>query len=180
MILKLKRTPGIYLVGFMGSGKSTVGQMLASRIGWKFFDLDSDIEKSQNTSIAEIFETLGEAEFRRLEREAIRARVRRIECGIPAVVALGGGAFVQPDVYSLLTGNGVSIWLDCPFEIIQRRIALNGARNGLRPLARDPAGFERLYHDRRKSYSLADYHIEVGEDDPVRTVESVLELPLFQ
>ena len=176
MILKLKRTPGIYLVGFMGSGKSTVGQLLASRIGWKFFDLDTDIEASQQTSIAEIFETRGEAEFRRLESEAIRARVRRIECGIPAVVALGGGTFVQPDVYALLTGNGVSIWLDCPFDVIQSRVA----RNGVRPLARDPAAFEQLYNDRRKYYGLADFRIEVTEDDPGRTVESVLELSLFQ
>ena len=176
MILKLKRTPGIYLVGFMGSGKTTVGQLLAKRIGWKFFDLDSEIEASQNTSIPEIFETRGEAEFRRLESEAIRARVRRIECGIPGVIALGGGAFVQPDIYALLTGNGVSIWLDCPFDVIQSRVA----RNGVRPLARDPVVFERLYKERRKYYSLADFRIEVTEDDPVRTVESVLELSLFQ
>ncbi|MDQ6700685.1 MAG: shikimate kinase [Acidobacteriota bacterium] len=176
MIFRLKRTPGIYLVGFMGSGKSTVGQLLANRIGWTFFDLDSEIEASQKSSIAEIFETRGEAEFRRLESEAIRARVRRIECGIPAVVALGGGAFVQPDVYALLMGNGVSIWLDCPFDLIQNRVA----RNGVRPLARDPVAFEQLYNDRRKYYGLADFRIEVTEDDPGRTVESVLELSLFQ
>ena len=96
MILKLKRTPGIYLVGFMGSGKSTIGRLLAERIGWHFVDLDAEIEAAQSMSILEIFETRGEAEFRRFERETLRQHVRAIECGRPAVLALGGGAIVQP------------------------------------------------------------------------------------
>src|ERR1022692_5190369 len=66
MILKLKRTPGIYLVGFMGSGKSTIGRLLAERIGWHFVDLDEEIEAAERMSILEIFETRGEAEFRRV------------------------------------------------------------------------------------------------------------------
>ncbi|MDQ6705626.1 MAG: shikimate kinase, partial [Acidobacteriota bacterium] len=135
MILKLKRTPGIYLVGFMGSGKTTVGRLLAERIGWNFYDVDDDIEAREKTSIARIFEMRGEAEFRRIETDAIRARVRRIECGIPAVLALGGGAFVQPENYALLSNNGVSVWLDCPFDVIRRRVANDSSR----PLARDPA-----------------------------------------
>src|ERR1022692_5019344 len=97
MILKLKRTPGIYLVGFMGSGKSTIGRLLAERIGWHFVDLDEEIEAAERMSILEIFETRGEAEFRRVEREKLREHVRAIECGRPAVLALGGGAIVQPD-----------------------------------------------------------------------------------
>ncbi|MDQ2900841.1 MAG: shikimate kinase [Acidobacteriota bacterium] len=176
MILKLKRTPGLYLVGFMGSGKTTVGRLLAERIGWKFFDVDEDIEAREKTSIAQIFETRGELEFRRIEAAAIRARVRRIECGMPAVIALGGGAFVQPENYALLSDNGVSVWLDCPFETIRRRIANNLSR----PLARDPVAFEKLYRDRRERYCLADFRIEATADDPSETVESVLRLALFQ
>ncbi|MDQ6664387.1 MAG: shikimate kinase [Acidobacteriota bacterium] len=176
MILKLKRTPGIYLVGFMGSGKTTVGRLLAERIGWNFYDVDNDIEAREKTSIARIFETRGEAEFREIETAAIRARVRRIECGIPAVLALGGGAFVQPENFALLSNNGVSVWLDCPFDTVQRRVA----SNLVRPLARDPAAFEKLFRERREQYCLADFRIEATADDPAETVESVLGLALFQ
>ena len=67
MILKLKRTPGLYLVGFMGCGKSVVGARLADRLGWGFCDIDDDIVNWQGVSIAEIFDTRGEDEFRRIE-----------------------------------------------------------------------------------------------------------------
>ena len=176
MILKLKRTPGIYIVGFMGSGKTTIGRLLAARIGWKFYDIDDDIETRHRISIAEIFATRGESEFRRLESEAIRARVRRVECGVPAVLALGGGAFVQPDIYAMLGDNGVTIWLDCPFDLIRQRVSGDGPR----PLARDPVAFEQLYIERRKHYALADFRVETSAEDPIVTVESVLNLPLFQ
>src|SRR4051794_16672137 len=94
MILKLKRTPGIYLVGFMGSGKSTVGRALAEELGWRFVDLDQEIEQSQGMSVSEIFEQRGEPAFREIETAALRQQVKAIECGRPHVVALGGGAFL--------------------------------------------------------------------------------------
>ena len=83
MILKLKRTPGIYLVGFMACGKTTVGGGLAWELGWSFADIDEDIEAVQGIPIAQIFETRGEAEFRRIETAAIQERVRSIERGKP-------------------------------------------------------------------------------------------------
>jgi shikimate kinase len=115
MITKLKRTPGIYIVGFMGSGKSTVGRSLAHRLGWSFFDIDSEIEQVEKTSISEIFASLGEPAFRRMETEMIRRHVGWIERGRPAVVALGGGAFANPANRDLLENNRVTVWLDCPF-----------------------------------------------------------------
>lgn len=176
MILKLKSTPGIYLVGFMGSGKSTVGRLLAERLGWHFVDLDEDIEAAAGMRILEIFETRGEAEFRRMEYEAMRERVRAIECGRPTVLALGGGAIVQPENYSLVENNGITIWLDCSFQTVLRRVA--GAAH--RPLARDPESFARLYEARRDSYARADYRIAGDCDDPVVAVDAVLRLPLFK
>src|SRR5690348_16837440 len=107
MNLKLKRTPGIYLVGFMGSGKTTVGRHLADRLGWSFFDTDAEIEKAEKTTIAEIFDHRGEPEFRRIETEVLREHVRWIERGRPAVLALGGGAFAQEDNRVLLSDSGV-------------------------------------------------------------------------
>ncbi len=176
MILKLKRTPGIYLVGFMGSGKSTVGRLLAERLGWPFVDLDAENESAQGTSILEVFETRGEAEFRRIEREALRGHVKTIECGRPCVLALGGGAIAQPGNYELIENNGVTIWLDCPFETVCRRVAPAAHR----PLARDPATFAQLYESRREAYARADYRIPVESDDPAEAVEAVMRLPLFK
>ena len=175
-MLKLKRTPGIYLVGFMGCGKSTLGRLLAERLGWSFVDLDDDIETREGTTIAALFESEGEQTFRRIESDAIRARVRSIECGIPMVVALGGGAFVQEVNYELLENNGVTIWIDCPFDVIQRRVE----KECHRPLARDPEKFAQLYESRRGAYSRADFHITVGDEDPESAVESVLKLPVFR
>jgi len=176
MILKLKRTPGIYLVGFMGSGKSTIGRLLADRMGWHFVDLDAEIEATQGASIFEIFETRGEAEFRRIEREKMRALVRAIESGRPTVLALGGGAIVQPEIYALVENNGITVWLDCPFETVRRRVE----QASHRPLARDPVGLAQLYETRRESYARADYRIAIESDDPAVAVEAVLRLPLFK
>lgn len=176
MILKLKNTPAIYLVGFMGSGKTTIGRVLAERLGWRFVDLDDDIEAAEKMSIAEIFEKRGEPEFRRVEHAAMRARVREIESGNPTVMALGGGAFVQPENYTLLEENGVTIWLDCPFEIVKRRVA----QAAHRPLARDAESFASLYGSRREIYARADHRIAIEGDDPDVVVEAVLRLPVFR
>ena len=77
MILKLVRTPGIYLTGFMASGKTVIGRLLADRLGWTFIDLDAVIEAEQGTTIRSIFDTRGEEYFRQLETEAIRTRLAR-------------------------------------------------------------------------------------------------------
>jgi len=131
MNLRLKQTPGIYLLGFMASGKSTVGRHLAHRLGWNFFDLDDEIEAAEQTAIAHIFDTRGEAEFRRIESEMLAQHVRSIEHGRAAVVALGGGAFLSPANRELASANGVSVWLDCDFERIARRGQFAFARGTL-------------------------------------------------
>jgi shikimate kinase len=176
MNLKLKRTPGIYVVGFMASGKSTVGRHLAHRLGWNFYDTDHEIESAENSTIAEIFNTRGEPEFRRIEREILRQHVRWIERGRPAVLALGGGAFVEPASRELLQDNGMAVWLDCPFEVVKRRVG-HGSN---RPLAQDPEKFAALYEARREAYKTADIHIPIESDDPEVTVEAIVRHPLFK
>jgi len=173
MILKLKQTPGIYLAGFMASGKTTIGRMLAERLGWKFVDLDQEIEAQQGISIAEIFDRHGEPEFRRIETEALRTRVRTIQRGQPSVVALGGGTFVQPGNFDLVESNGITVWLDCPLETVRRRVAEPSSR----PLARDAQRFEELYHARHTAYARAEYRISIDSDDPAVVVEAILNLP---
>jgi shikimate kinase len=174
MILKLKRTPGIYLVGFMGCGKSTVGHALAEELGWRFVDLDADIEKAEGSSIGEIFESRGEPAFRLLEAAALRNAVRKVECGQPHVIALGGGAFAQENNTALLADKGISIWLDCPFETVQRRVAGDQRR----PLARDAHKFRTLYDDRRPAYARSDYRVEIHGDDCADAVQQILALGL--
>lgn len=175
MILKLKRTPAIYLIGFMGCGKSTVGRALAEELGWAFIDLDEEIERGQNTTIANIFDRHGEAEFRGIETAALRARVHNVQSGRPQVVSLGGGAFLSDENFELVSNNGVTVWLDCEFDRIERRIA--GQTH--RPLARDPQQLRSLFEARRGGYARADYRIEVIDDDTRSAVARILALPLF-
>lgn len=176
MILKLKRTPGIYLVGFMGCGKSTVGRELAQKLGWRFADVDDDIERDENMTIAEIFEQRGEPEFRRIEHEAIAHRVRRVRSGSPHVLALGGGAFAQAHNIELLNSNGVTIWIDTALPIVRRRVAMATHR----PLARDPKKLEQLFNARRGFYTQADYRVAVVEDNSRLAVQAILDLPIFR
>src|SRR5580658_9562542 len=123
MILKLKRTPGIYLVGFMGCGKSTVGRALADELGWHFTDLDNEVEGSAGCTISEIFDTQGEEMFRTLEASALAQRVRAVQSGRPQVIALGGGALMNDKNFELVSNHGVVVWLDAPFELIEKRVA---------------------------------------------------------
>ncbi len=176
MHLKLKRTPGIYLAGFMGSGKSTVGRLLADRLGWEFVDLDTEIEVAHQTRIFEIFDRHGEAEFRRIESEALVQHLRRVERGQPHVIALGGGAFVQPDNFEKITSHGIAVWIDCPFEQIQARIAEEGLD---RPNARDPKKLHELYDSRRAGYAKADFRVD-GSLAPEAVVAEIVALPLWK
>ena len=175
MTLKLKRTPGLYLVGFMAVGKTTVGRALADELGWSFADIDSEIEATQGKAIPQIFDERGECGFRDLETEAIRSRVQRIEAGHPCVVALGGGAFAQLRNWELIENNGVTVWLDCTIETVRKRLGDDATR----PLARNHESLAQLFHDRRPLYSRADFRIEVDCDDVAVIVHRVLQLPIF-
>ena len=179
MNLKLKRTPGIYLVGFMACGKSTVGRHLAHRMGWSFFDLDSEIEAAEKSAIAAIFDKRGEPEFRRIESEMLRRHVQSIERGRPAVLALGGGAFTVEANRALIADSGVSVWLDCPLETIVERLARQ-AQGPERPLARDPEKFASLYRARREFYALADARVPIASDNAEDAVAAILSHPVLQ
>lgn len=175
MILKLVRTPGIYLVGFMGSGKTTVGRLLAERLGWDFIDLDEEVESDQKTSITEIFECHGEEYFRALETEAIRRHVTMVRGGRPLVIALGGGAFAHQENYELLQDHGVTIWLDCPLDVARSRVQDCSTR----PLARDARKFAELYQRRQPAYSRADYRVATVDEPAHATVDAIRKLPIF-
>lgn len=176
MIHKLKLTPGLYLVGFMASGKTTIGRQLAYELGWSFADTDEDMEAEQKETIAHIFETRGEEEFRKIEARAIQKRVKSVRTGRPMVVSLGGGAYSQQENFELLECNGVTIWLDCPLVLVRERLAAAGTD---RPLARDAETLEHLFFARRAAYQRADYRIEVAGDDANENVKRILAVPIF-
>lgn len=174
MILKLKRTPGIYLVGFMACGKTTIGRILADELGWHFGDLDEDIESEHRMAISDIFDTLGEETFRDMETRAIERRVRMVERGKPTVLALGGGAFLREPNYKMLTDHGITIWIDCAFDIICNRVS----QSTHRPLARDSEKLRRLYDARRELYARAEFRVETTGDSG-SVAREILKLGIF-
>ena len=146
-------TPPVFLVGFMGAGKSTVGRELAEVMGFRFLDLDSLIEAKAGQTVREIFEEFGEARFRELESAAIQSCATLSN----TIIALGGGAFVSPGNRRLIATIGRSIWLDCPLELCRSRIQVDGSR----PLASSEGNMRALYLQRRASYAEADLTIQI-------------------
>jgi shikimate kinase len=134
-----------------------VGSILARRLGWSFQDLDDRIQSRAGRSVAEIFRDLGQAEFRRLEHAALQELLAELDAG-PQVVALGGGAFAQPENMALLKSAGVHIvFLDGPAEELFRRCEQELRE---RPLLRDAKQFRELYEQRRSSYLKASCRID--------------------
>ncbi len=160
----------IVLVGFMGSGKSTVGPALAARLGVPFTDLDAALEAFSRRSIQAWFETEGEAAFRLAERAELAAILDRLAAtGTGAVIALGGGAWAEPATRRLLAGRARSVWLDLPLEAIRARIGPDSGR----PLFRDPAAVTQLFAARQAAYALADVRVEAAAA-PGAVVEAIL------
>jgi len=158
----------IFLVGFMGAGKTTVGNALARRLSRDFFDLDQLIETSVGKTVAEIFHDLGEPEFRRLEREAIN-RCRNLN---NAVIALGGGAYASEENRAVLRALGRTVWLDCPLEVCLARV--NGDQS--RPLLADEAQMAALLEQRRPAYEQADYVLRTGDMSPGELASEIARL----
>lgn len=143
----------VFLVGFMGSGKNTVGQELARRLFWDFVDLDARIEAREGQSIPEIFSLKGEPTFRAAETSALRDLTTSL--ARDTVVALGGGAFVPESNRSLLA-PWPSVFLDAPVsELWQRCLQHEAADGAKRPLRNDPEQFARLHEQRLPSYRQA-------------------------
>ncbi len=175
MHIRLKSTPGIYLAGFMGCGKTTVGRKLAERLAWDFIDLDDEIERRAGSEIGEIFAKFGEQTFRAIERDALIEQAHLVRTGRARVVALGGGTFADERNRDTMKQAGISLWLDVPLEQLWERVSGYGHR----PLAGDRAAFEDLYKKRLEDYAKADFTIAAGAGEPERIVDDALALSLF-
>jgi shikimate kinase len=165
-----RRPRRIVLTGFMGSGKSTVGPLLAERLGWKFIDADDVIEAEAGCSIPELFRRDGEAAFR--ERE--RATIARLAGGDDLVLALGGGAIEDAATRSLLQNapDGVLVHLEVGFETTLARC--RGTEH-LRPILADQPNLARRYERRLPLYRAAHASIAVDALTPMQVVEAIVE-----
>jgi shikimate kinase len=166
----------VFLVGFMGAGKTSVGRSLGRRLGWSFEDLDDRIQARAGRSIPEIFRDLGETEFRRLETASLRELLSELDAG-PRVAALGGGAFAQRENVALLERAGAHvIFLDGPVEELFRRCEQEQRE---RPLLQDAKQFRELYEQRRPFYQMASCRIDTtGTDVDAVAVEVACRLGL--
>ena len=161
----------LYLVGMMGSGKTSTGRPLAERLGYGFVDADAVIEQAAGCSIPDIFDRDGEAGFRSLESQVLSAISQRHSL----VVATGGGVVTQPENWGMLH-SGIVIWLDVvPDQLLQR---LN-ADSTVRPLLQttDPeAALNALLNERRPLYAEADLTVVINDETPEAVADGILQL----
>ena len=160
----------IVLVGIMGAGKTTVGKILADRIGIQFVDADQEIERAAGCTITDIFEKYGEAEFRKGEERVIS----RILSGQPCVLATGGGAFMSQATRLLIKKTATSVWLRVSFEVLAKRLEKRSGRPLLQTV--DPQQTLRaLINKRYPIYNDADLIVDAKDDAVDITVSKVVE-----
>jgi shikimate kinase len=157
----------VYLVGFMGAGKTTVARALARRLDWKIEDIDERIEKRERRDIPTIFRQDGEPYFRSIEQQELIALLSTRG----TVVATGGGTIVDPVTRELMLRDGAVIWLDAPFTTLLERVPLDGRR----PLAADRIEMESLYNQRLMAYSRAHLRLDAGKGSVEDLVDQIVD-----
>jgi shikimate kinase len=148
----------IYLIGMMGSGKSTIGPLLAEHLGYGFLDTDTTIEKLVGQTVSEIFQTVGETEFRQVETQVLA----EVSAHLRLVVATGGGIAIEQENWNHLH-QGLVIWLDLPVEVLVSRLQGDTTR----PLLADAADLQSklatMLAERRDRYNEADIQISIDQ-----------------
>jgi len=168
----------VFLVGFMGAGKTSVGKALSQDLGWPFEDLDDRLESREGRTVEQIFRESGEQAFRRAETAALRELLDELGPA-PKIVALGGGAFVQRENAEFLERADVtSVFLDGPVEELFKRCHKQPVE---RPLRGNLEQFQQLYQVRRPHYLKAKLRIDTASKD-VEAVAGELRrsLPIVQ
>ncbi len=161
----------LVLTGFMGTGKTTVGRLVAEQLGRPFVDMDALIEQRAGLNIPAIFATRGEAAFRRMERELCHELAARD--GL--VIATGGGALIDPVNRALMIGSGVVICLEASPDVLLARLQMQQDR----PLLDGSALPERIHallKTRRAAYAALPYHLDTSALTPRQTMEEILAL----
>ncbi|WP_408954666.1 shikimate kinase [Natroniella sp. ANB-PHB2] len=160
----------IVLIGFMGTGKSSVGKKLAEKVGYKFVDLDQEIVKYEGLEIPQIFATLGEEYFRQLETEVTKKIAKKDK----QVIATGGGVVLKEENLEALKDNGTLALLTATSEEILRRTS----QDGNRPLLEvdDPLGkIEKLLTERKENYNCTPYQVDTTGLSLTEVVDEIIE-----
>lgn len=157
------RTSSIFLLGFMASGKTTIGRALAAHLKSPFIDIDEEIIKCAGKPIAEIIRQEGEPYFRQLETQCLQQATQERS----GVIALGGGAFLQAINRDLIAQKGISVWLNAPFELCWRRIQQDTV---VRPLAPTKEEAYTRYQQRTPIYQQSLIHVPVTEEASLESV----------
>lgn len=158
----------IVLAGFMGTGKTTIGQTVAARLEMPFIDLDDAIEAAAGQSIAEIFAAEGEAAFRRLEAQI----TQQVAAQSGQVIATGGGTLLNTDTRAAFARSGLLVCLTADPATIMERVAGDEAR----PLAQDQEALIKLMGDRAALYASLPYHVDTSDRTPEQAVEEVIRI----
>jgi len=159
------RHRAVFLVGFMGSGKTTIGRALARLLGWDFVDLDERIVETEGRGIAAILRDAGEPFFRDLEGRLLASLAGRARI----VVACGGGTYAHPPSRALIDAMGAAIWLQIPLHLALARCEAGPVR----PLLSGAEQAEALYRRRLPSYSAAPVHVPVEGLTPEEAAERI-------
>lgn len=164
----------LYVIGYRGSGKSTVAPLVAEQLGWTTVDSDDLIESKAGTSIASIFSEHGERAFRKLETETIE-QLSKLE---NQVVSLGGGAPIKPENRPILAGTGKTVWLKAETELLWQRISGDASTETRRPALTDQDGrneVEQVLAQRSPVYeACADYTIDIGPRTPQEIADQIV------
>ncbi len=161
----------LVLTGMMGVGKSTVGKNLAQKLSYNFVDIDRTIETREGSTINLIFKNKSESYFRKLENEISLEKLKKKN----TVVSLGGGAFLNKSIRREVKNTSVSFWLDVDVSELIKRLK----KNKKRPLLYNKnlnVTVNKIYLERKKTYSEADYRIKCNFLDPDEIVDKILKL----
>ena len=166
----MKSNKNLILIGMMGSGKSTIGRLLAQKLNLRFFDIDFLIENKTDMKINEIFEKKGEDAFRNLEKEITLKFLNKTNC----IISLGGGAFINKIIKTKVEIKGIAIWLNWNSQTLINRIR----KNKKRPIALnlDDNGLKDLINTRSKIYSKANYKINCENMNKTEIIKKIAQI----
>jgi shikimate kinase len=166
----MKSNKNLILIGMMGSGKSTIGRLLAKKLNLRFFDIDFIIENKADMKIEEIFEKKGEDAFRNLEKEITLKFLNKTNC----IISLGGGAFINKIIKTKVKKKGIAIWLNWNSQTLINRIR----KNKKRPIALnlDDNELKDLINSRSKIYSKANYKINCENMNKAEIIKKITQI----
>ncbi len=160
----------IVLIGMMAAGKTTIGFKLAKELKYDFFDIDAEIEKSENKKIVDIFQDDGEKYFRNLEEKMSLIFLEKTRC----IISIGGGAFLNEKIRKKITSNSLSIWLNWKIKTILDRVK----KNKRRPLALNLSSKDiaELYKKRVKFYKMSDFRVNCENKNKNEIIKKISKL----